>query len=56
MVSAPNIKINQNCVEWQVTIATSNLPAVGGDGGEARCQGDMEKADMVDGEKPVTLG
>ncbi|TNM93826.1 hypothetical protein fugu_002002 [Takifugu bimaculatus] len=35
----------------QVTIATNNLPAVGGDRGEARCQGDMEKADMVDGIK-----
>uniref|UniRef100_A0A3Q3X395 Neuralized-like protein 4 n=1 Tax=Mola mola TaxID=94237 RepID=A0A3Q3X395_MOLML len=35
----------------QVTIVTNNVPAVGGDGGEARCQGDMEKADMVDGIK-----
>lgn len=36
---------------WQVTIVTNNVPAVGGDNGEARCQGDMEKADMVDGKK-----
>lgn len=50
------IKISQNCVEWQVTIATNNLPAVGRDRGETRFQGDMEKADMVDGEKPVTTG
>lgn len=55
MDSTPNIKTNQNCVKWQVTIATNNLPAVGGDGSETRCQGDMEKADMVDGEKQVTL-
>lgn len=48
--------MNQNCVEWQVTIATNHLPAVGGDRGETRCQGDMEKADMVDGKKPVALG
>lgn len=46
----------QNCVLWQVTIATNHLPAVGGDGGEARCQGDMEKADMVDGEEAAALG
>lgn len=36
---------------WQVTIVTNSVPAVGGDSGEARCQGDMEKADMVDGKK-----
>uniref|UniRef100_A0A8C2ZRF5 Neuralized-like protein 4 n=1 Tax=Cyclopterus lumpus TaxID=8103 RepID=A0A8C2ZRF5_CYCLU len=35
----------------QVTIVTDNVPAVGGDSGETRCQGDMEKADMVDGIK-----
>lgn len=35
----------------QVTIVTSNVPAVGGDSGETRCQGDMEKADMVDGKQ-----
>ncbi|XP_061768430.1 neuralized-like protein 4 [Nerophis ophidion] len=35
----------------QVTIVTNNVPAVGGDGGDTRCQGDMEKADMVDGIK-----
>lgn len=34
---------------WQVTIVTNNVPAVGGESGETRCQGDMEKADMVDG-------
>lgn len=27
------------------------MPAVGGESGETRCQGDMEKADMVDGKK-----
>lgn len=27
------------------------MPAVGGESGETRCQGDMEKADMVDGTK-----
>lgn len=37
---------------WQVTIVTNNVPAVGGESGETRCQGDMEKADMVDGKKP----
>lgn len=36
---------------WQVTIVTNNVPAVGGETGEPRCQGDMEKADMVDGKK-----
>ena len=36
---------------WQVTIVTNNVPAVGGESGETRCQGDMEKADMVDGKK-----
>ncbi|XP_037118336.1 neuralized-like protein 4 isoform X2 [Syngnathus acus] len=35
----------------QVTIVTNNVPAVGGEGGDARCQCDMEKADMVDGIK-----
>uniref|UniRef100_A0A4W5JQU5 Neuralized-like protein 4 n=1 Tax=Hucho hucho TaxID=62062 RepID=A0A4W5JQU5_9TELE len=35
----------------QVTIVTSNVSTVGGECGEARCQGDMEKADMVDGIK-----
>lgn len=35
----------------QVTIVTNNVPAVGGENGETRCQGDMEKADMVDGKK-----
>ncbi|KAM6949638.1 neuralized-like protein 4 isoform 1-T1 [Aplochiton taeniatus] len=34
----------------QVTIVT-NVPAIGEESGEARCQGDMEKADMVDGIK-----
>lgn len=38
---------------WQVTIVTNNVPAVGGESGETRCQGDMEKADMVDGKNPV---
>lgn len=33
----------------QVTIVTSSVAAVGGDSGEARCQCDMEKADVVDG-------
>ncbi|CDR16016.1 unnamed protein product [Oncorhynchus mykiss] len=37
----------------QVTIVTDNVPTVGGESGEARCQGDMEKADMVDGEKTM---
>lgn len=32
---------------------TDNVPTVGGESGEARCQGDMEKADMVDGEKTM---
>lgn len=36
---------------WQVTIVTNNVADVGGDSGETRCQGDMEKADMVDGKK-----
>ena len=36
-------------LSWQVTIVTNNVPAVGGESGETRCQGDMEKADMVDG-------
>lgn len=40
---------------WQVTIVTNNVPAVGGESGETRCQGDMEKADMVDGRKPVLI-
>uniref|UniRef100_A0A3B4B3P8 Neuralized-like protein 4 n=1 Tax=Periophthalmus magnuspinnatus TaxID=409849 RepID=A0A3B4B3P8_9GOBI len=31
-----------------VTIVTNNVPAVGGESAETRCQGDMEKADMVD--------
>ncbi|KAK5875860.1 hypothetical protein CesoFtcFv8_026898 [Champsocephalus esox] len=35
----------------QVTIVTNNVPAVGEESGETRCQGDMEKADMVDGIK-----
>ena len=37
-------------LSWQVTIVTNNAPAASGEGSEARCQGDMEKADMVDGE------
>lgn len=28
----------------------NNVPEVGAESGETRCQGDMEKADMVDGE------
>ncbi|XP_030631842.1 neuralized-like protein 4 [Chanos chanos] len=35
----------------QVTIVTNNVPTVGSESGEMRCQGDMEKADMVDGIK-----
>ncbi|XP_041094143.1 neuralized-like protein 4 isoform X2 [Polyodon spathula] len=35
----------------QVTIVTNDVPAVGGDSCNPRCQGDMEKADMVDGIK-----
>ncbi|XP_032437922.1 neuralized-like protein 4 isoform X1 [Xiphophorus hellerii] len=35
----------------QVTIVTNNVPAVGAESGETRFQGDMEKADMVDGIK-----
>lgn len=39
-------------LSWpQVTIVTNNVPAVGAENGETRCQGDMEKADMVDGTK-----
>lgn len=37
---------------WQITIVKDSVPAVGGENGETRCQGDMEKADMVDGKKP----
>uniref|UniRef100_A0A8C7LZD0 Neuralized-like protein 4 n=1 Tax=Oncorhynchus mykiss TaxID=8022 RepID=A0A8C7LZD0_ONCMY len=35
----------------QVTIVTNNVATVGGESVKARCQGDMEKADMVDGIK-----
>ncbi|XP_037832302.1 neuralized-like protein 4 isoform X4 [Kryptolebias marmoratus] len=35
----------------QVTIVTNTVPAVGAESSESRCQGDMEKADMVDGIK-----
>ncbi|XP_064408911.1 LOW QUALITY PROTEIN: neuralized-like protein 4 [Latimeria chalumnae] len=35
----------------QVTIVTNDVPAVGEDNSDPRCQGDMEKADMVDGIK-----
>uniref|UniRef100_A0A3B3TXI2 Neuralized-like protein 4 n=1 Tax=Poecilia latipinna TaxID=48699 RepID=A0A3B3TXI2_9TELE len=35
----------------QVTIVTNNVPAVGAESGDTRFQGDMEKADMVDGIK-----
>ncbi|XP_072315152.1 neuralized-like protein 4 isoform X4 [Eucyclogobius newberryi] len=35
----------------QVTIVTNNVPDVGGESTETRFQGDMEKADMVDGIK-----
>ncbi|XP_069042671.1 neuralized-like protein 4 isoform X2 [Lepisosteus oculatus] len=35
----------------QVTIVTNDVPAVGGEGSDTRCQADMEKADMVDGIK-----
>ncbi|XP_062372617.1 neuralized-like protein 4 isoform X2 [Sardina pilchardus] len=35
----------------QVTIVTNNVPEVGAESGETRCQADMEKADMVDGIK-----
>ncbi len=28
---------------------TNHVPVVGGESGDMRCQGDMEKADMVDG-------
>ncbi|XP_062858914.1 neuralized-like protein 4 isoform X1 [Trichomycterus rosablanca] len=35
----------------QVTVVTSHVAAVGAESGEVRCQGDMEKADMVDGIK-----
>lgn len=38
----------------QVTIVTSHMEAVGVEGGDACCQGDMEKADMVDGEWAVS--
>uniref|UniRef100_A0A669EEU0 Neuralized-like protein 4 n=1 Tax=Oreochromis niloticus TaxID=8128 RepID=A0A669EEU0_ORENI len=42
----------EQCVDCEaVTIVTNNVPAVGGESGETRCQGDMEKADMVDGIK-----
>lgn len=42
-----------NVSSCQVTIVTNNVPAVDGESGEARCQGDMEKADMVDGRQPA---
>ncbi|XP_078389916.1 neuralized-like protein 4 isoform X4 [Cetorhinus maximus] len=35
----------------QVTIVTNDIMAIGGDGGHLRCQGDVEKADVVDGIK-----
>ncbi|XP_072523105.1 neuralized-like protein 4 isoform X1 [Salminus brasiliensis] len=35
----------------QVTIVTNHVPAVGAESSDVRCQGDMEKADMVDGIK-----
>uniref|UniRef100_A0A3P9PBM7 Neuralized-like protein 4 n=1 Tax=Poecilia reticulata TaxID=8081 RepID=A0A3P9PBM7_POERE len=35
----------------QVTIVTNNVPTVGAESGDTRFQGDMEKADMVDGIK-----
>ncbi|XP_067828154.1 neuralized-like protein 4 isoform X2 [Heptranchias perlo] len=35
----------------QVTIVTNDVMAIGGDGGHLRCQGDLEKADVVDGIK-----
>uniref|UniRef100_A0A672LNB3 Neuralized-like protein 4 n=1 Tax=Sinocyclocheilus grahami TaxID=75366 RepID=A0A672LNB3_SINGR len=35
----------------QVTIVTDHVSVVGGERGDMRCQGDMEKADMVDGIK-----
>uniref|UniRef100_A0A8C2CZI1 Neuralized-like protein 4 n=1 Tax=Cyprinus carpio TaxID=7962 RepID=A0A8C2CZI1_CYPCA len=35
----------------QVTIVTNHVSVVGGERGDMRCQGDMEKADMVDGIK-----
>ncbi|KAJ7313244.1 hypothetical protein JRQ81_004526 [Phrynocephalus forsythii] len=35
----------------QVTIVTNDTPAVGGEGADPHGQGDMEKADMVDGIK-----
>lgn len=39
----------------QVTIVTNNVPAVGAESGETHFQGDMEKADMVDGTKLLGL-
>ncbi|XP_059386856.1 neuralized-like protein 4 [Carassius carassius] len=35
----------------QVTIVTNHVSVVGGERGDMHCQGDMEKADMVDGIK-----
>ncbi|XP_059498589.1 neuralized-like protein 4 isoform X4 [Stegostoma tigrinum] len=35
----------------QVTIVTNDAMAIGGDSGHLRCQGDVEKADVVDGIK-----
>ncbi|XP_051523046.1 neuralized-like protein 4 isoform X2 [Myxocyprinus asiaticus] len=35
----------------QVTIVANHVPVVGGEREDMRCQGDMEKADMVDGIK-----
>ncbi|XP_038642637.1 neuralized-like protein 4 [Scyliorhinus canicula] len=35
----------------QVTIVANDVMATGGDGGHLRCQGDVEKADVVDGIK-----
>ncbi|GCB83799.1 hypothetical protein scyTo_0024462, partial [Scyliorhinus torazame] len=34
-----------------VTIVANDVLAIGGDGGHLRCQGDVEKADVVDGIK-----
>ncbi|XP_060710801.1 neuralized-like protein 4 isoform X5 [Hemiscyllium ocellatum] len=35
----------------QVTIVTNDIMTIGGDSGHLRCQGDVEKADVVDGIK-----
>lgn len=42
-------------VDAQVTIVANHVPVAGGESGDMHCQGDMEKADMVDGEEDFKL-